>query len=137
MCPPESPDEVYSRTAETGERQSVAPGELLELLGDEYTRRVLQTVTGQSRTGREIIEMTSVSKPTVYRRLDRLQEAGLVESETEVDADGHHRKQFTAVVERFDVEFTGDGLVGHVETTSESTQSSGDRPAEASLTADD
>lgn len=72
----------------------VDAAELLELLGDEYTREVLQTLAAEPRTGREIVATAEASKATVYRRLDRLSEAGLVESSTKLDPDGHHREQF-------------------------------------------
>jgi predicted transcriptional regulator len=78
---------------------AVSSEQLLELLGDEYTRQVLEAVAEQPRTGSEVVEAASVSKATVYRRLDDLQSAGLVESNLLVDPDGHHREQFHAVFE--------------------------------------
>jgi DNA-binding transcriptional ArsR family regulator len=86
------------------------------LLGDEYTQRVLTALGDQVRTCQEIISATDVSKPTVYRRLGRLEEAGLVETTQRVDPDGHHCKQYHAVVEEIDVEFGRDGLRIAIET---------------------
>ena len=89
---------------------SLSPEEYLELLGDEYTRCVLSAIIDQPRTGREIIDATGVSKPTVYRRLSRLEEAGLVVTEQKLDLDGHHCKRFCAVVEAIDFEFGQNGI---------------------------
>lgn len=135
--PPESPREAYTRKGRT-EQQTVPAADLLELLGDEYTRRVLYAVTEQPRTGREIIDAADVSKATAYRRLDRLQDAGLVDSETEIDPDGHHRKQFYAVVEQFCFEVDENGYTASVRTDSADAEHSFDRTeTERRLLADD
>ena len=90
--------------------EPVTSEELLELLGDEYTRRVLEAVAEKPRTGREIIETADVSKATAYRRLDELSEAGLVTSEIHIDPNGHHCKQFRAVLERATLELTPNSI---------------------------
>lgn len=83
---------------------------LLELLGDEYTRRVLEAVTTRPRSGPEVMDAADVSKATAYRRLGELEDAGLIESRTVFDPDGHHHEQFSAVVESFEVTLKNDGL---------------------------
>ena len=70
--------------------------ELLELLGDEYTRRVFEAVAECPRGGRAVAEAADVSRATAYRRLNELQDAGLVTSEHKIAPDGHHREQFVA-----------------------------------------
>jgi DNA-binding transcriptional ArsR family regulator len=76
------------------------PEELLALLSDDYARSMLEALVGESLPAREIAERLDVSRATVYRRLDRLEEAGLVEGSMTYDADGHHRRQFTTAVDR-------------------------------------
>lgn len=138
-CPPESPSDVYgNQNAETDQCQTVPAAEVLELLGDEYTRKVLQAVTERPRTGREIIDAANVSKATAYRRLDKLQEMGLVESETKIDPDGHHRKQFRAVIERLNLDFQETEFTATMQTDShESGQSFGPDNPERAILADD
>jgi DNA-binding transcriptional ArsR family regulator len=116
-APPESPRDVYSQADDT---TTVESSELLELLGDEYARRVLRAVADDSRTGRELVDTTDMSKATVYRRLNRLEDAGLVETSQLVDPDGNHRKQFHAVVESVDFEFGCEGVCASVETDNRS-----------------
>lgn len=70
--------------------------ELLDLLGDEYTRRVFEVVSEHPRGGRAVAEAAGVSRATAYRRLNELRDAGLVTSEHRIAADGHHREQFAA-----------------------------------------
>lgn len=104
-----------TRPARTASEASVETTELLELLGDEYTRRVLAAVIEEPRSGREVMDVANVSKATVYRRLSELEDAGLVESETAFDPDGHHHEKFRAVVETVDIRFGDDGLTASVE----------------------
>jgi len=98
------------RSRRAGERFDVSPGELLELLGDEYTRRVLQAIAARSMSAREVAEHTGFSKVTAYRRLDRLEGAGLVESTTVLDPDGHHYAQYRPVFDRVSFRFADDDI---------------------------
>ena len=116
-------DTPYSRDDSLSDPDAsgaVSSAEYLELLGDEYTRRVLSMILDEPRTGREIIEASGISKPTVYRRLSRLEEAGLVATEQKLDLDGHHCKQFRAVVEAIDFEFRENGIRVSLDTASRS-----------------
>jgi DNA-binding transcriptional ArsR family regulator len=113
--PPETPDSTAA-TTEQASQQTVDADELLELLGDEYTYRVFEAVVEQSRTGRELIEATDASKATVYRRLDELEDAGLVESTLDIASDGNHRKRFHAVVTAMQVSFGADGASARLES---------------------
>jgi HTH domain. len=72
-------------------------------------------VLERPRTGRELVEATNVSKATVYRRLDRLQAAGIVDARLKLDTDGHHRKQFHTTAESIQVGLGPDGLAASVE----------------------
>jgi DNA-binding transcriptional ArsR family regulator len=106
----DSPYPYDNSSSDTPASDSVSSEEYLDLLGDEYTRRVLVAIMDQPRTGREIIDATDISKPTVYRRLSRLEEAGLVASDQQLDLDGHHCKQFSVAVEKIDFEFGENGI---------------------------
>lgn len=119
------PPGVPTSTTTADGTPTVQAEELLELLGDEYTRRVLRAVTDQPRTGREIATTADVSKPTAYRRLERLEDAGLVATTQRIDPDGHHCKQFHAVVAGIDLEFGEGGVDVSVETDDAATGGSG------------
>lgn len=90
--------------------------QLVDLLGDEYTRQVLETIADEPMGGREIAEATAISRPTVYRRLNRLEEVGLVETRMELCPDGNHHKQFRAVLETASFQLGGGGLTANVRT---------------------
>lgn len=83
---------------------------LLELLGDEYTRTVLRAVLAGSNTAPEIIAETNISKTTVYRRLDRLEHAGVLTANLQVEPDGNHVRRFNAIIDSIEIAFASDGL---------------------------
>lgn len=89
--------------------------DLLELFGDEYTRRVLEAVIDEPKSGSEVVEEASVSKATAYRRLETLREAGLVTASRVLDPDGHHHEQFLAAVEAVSFDFDGGTLSADVQ----------------------
>jgi predicted transcriptional regulator len=99
------------------------PDELLSLLGDEYTRQILSTLGEDALCAREIAERAGISCPTVYRRLNRLVSAGVVETGMAVDRSGHHRKQFRIAVADVEIRLDGDLLVAaDDESTSDETE---------------
>jgi len=90
---------------------------LLDLFGDSYTRRVYEAVAAQPRSGRAVAEAADVSRPTAYRRLNDLVDAGLVRTEMMLCEDGHHKERFEAVGESLAVSLDGDGIEAMVQIT--------------------
>lgn len=83
--------------------------DLFELFGDEYTRRVYDTITEQPRSGRAVAEAANVSRATAYRRLNDLRDAGLVRTEMMICEDGHHKERFKSVSTSLSISL-GDGI---------------------------
>lgn len=108
------------RRTELDETPTVSADELVDLLGDEMTRQVLETIADDGKGGREIAESLPVSRPTVYRRLNELVEAGLVDTTMVVCPDGHHHKQYRAVLEAARFQLGEGGLTADVQTEVES-----------------
>ena len=78
--------------------------EQLSLLEDSYARRLLAVLSSGPHRGRELAEACEFSRPTVYRRLNRLEAAGIVGSELRIDPGGNHCKEF--FIQRNTVEVT-------------------------------
>lgn len=88
---PDPTDEpVVSRACDT-------PPEQLELISDDYALGILEALSEGPKRGRDLIEACDASRATIYRRLDRLADAGFVRGETTLDPDGHHCKMFELV----------------------------------------
>lgn len=94
---------------------TLSPSTALELLGDEHTRDVLHAISDRPRNASEIADVASVSKPTVYRRLNRLEDAGLVTSQLVLDPDGNHHKRYTVAFEEATFRLDDDDLSLEVE----------------------
>lgn len=68
--------------------------DLVTLFTDEYAREILMAINDEAKPARAIAEECDVSRPTVYRRLDRLVDAGVVEETGRDRTEGRHRKRF-------------------------------------------
>lgn len=97
-------------TAEPDRGPEVPSETLLDLLGDEYTCELLRTLEGESLPARALIDRCDMSRPTVYRRLDRLAEAGLVESQPPVPGTHNRGREFTLVADRIGFRVGEDGV---------------------------
>jgi len=104
--------------AESTEQTDDSPGAtaLIELLGDDYVREFLAVIGDEAKPAREIARACDASRTTVYRRLNRLRDAGLVTEGMEYGAGGHHRRTFAAAVDRVAIGLDEDGFVAAVET---------------------
>jgi predicted transcriptional regulator len=68
--------------------------EILDTIGDKEARRVLASISQDARSAKELADMLDLSLPTVYRRLELLQEHDLAKSRTLVGENGNHYKVF-------------------------------------------
>ena len=102
--PPESP----RHTAGSPERteQPIDTDELLSVLGDNHTREILTIIGEESLPAREIAERLDISRPTVYRRLNRLESLGVVEGVMSIHSSGQHRQEFRVVLDEVTLSLT-------------------------------
>jgi DNA-binding transcriptional ArsR family regulator len=108
------PTSSASRATDGATESSPSTEIVFELLDDPHVRTILNAVRDEPRPARELVELCDGSRPTVYRRLDRLETAGLVETHTQVHPDGHHRKLFTSDVESISLELGEGGFTAAV-----------------------
>jgi len=113
---------ALDRSTPTGPTERELPAEdLLALLEADYTRTILAAIRSDPKPARALVEECGASRPTIYRRLNSLQDAGLVESRMAYDPDGHHRTVFESTLERVAIDVTDDGLSVTVITTDRNT----------------
>jgi DNA-binding transcriptional ArsR family regulator len=89
---------------------SAPPETILALLSDESARSMLAALRREPRSARALAEACGVSRATAYRRLDRLQAAGLVAERLAYDEDGHHRRTYRLAVDRVWLELGESGF---------------------------
>ena len=80
------------------------PAAIIALLDDEYAREILIRTSAEPMSANTLSEVCDASPPTIYRRLEQLEGAGLVEGQTIPEEGGHHYTVYSARLERFAVE---------------------------------
>lgn len=68
--------------------------EILNTIGDEHARTVLAAISREPYSAKELAEECDMSLPTVYRRIELLQEHDLATERTTVADDGNHFKRY-------------------------------------------
>lgn len=117
------PTRPESESGPAGKTADLAPTTLLELLDDDYARGILEATTDEAVPARRLAERLDASRTTVYRRLERLEEAGLVEPTMTYDADGYHRKEFRATLRSVTVTLDGGTVEATVDVTDDRDES--------------
>ncbi|ERH06231.1 MAG: hypothetical protein J07HN4v3_01842 [Halonotius sp. J07HN4] len=104
--PPETPptDRPQRSTA------SIDTDAVLALLSDTYARQILDTLCDRPTAAPGLVESIAASRATIYRRLNDLEAAGLIEAAVAVDPDGHHRKRYHLVVDELNLRFGDNGI---------------------------
>ncbi|APX98453.1 ArsR/SmtB family transcription factor [Natronorubrum daqingense] len=76
---------------------------VLAVLDDEYARKILTHTSIEPMSASTLSERCDASLPTIYRRLDRLEECQLVSEETELAPDGNHYSVYSANLEHLEL----------------------------------
>ena len=92
------------------DRPEVDTEELLSLLSNDYARAIMAEISDEALPAREIARRLDISRATVYRRLDWLEEAGVLESTMSYEPNGNHRQQFRVTVDRLALSLEPDGI---------------------------
>ncbi len=68
--------------------------DILDTIGDEHARQVLASISREPKPAKELAEECDLSLPTIYRRVEMLEENDLVKDRTLVADDGNHYKVY-------------------------------------------
>lgn len=80
---------------------------LLDALDDPDCRAILRTLD-RPMTTQELMDHCDLSQTTAYRKLDRLNEADLLDEQTEVRPDGHHTTRYERAFSGLVIELTAE-----------------------------
>lgn len=72
---------------------------VVELLDDEFAREILALTSTEPMTVNEISDRSEAAPSTLYRRVERLQEAELLVEQSRIRPDGHHDTVYAAALE--------------------------------------
>lgn len=92
-------------------------------LEDETARAILAETSSEAMTVNDLAHRLEASKPTIYRRIDRLESYDLLTASIRPTGDGHQEKVFRATFDRLIVDLE-DGTYTH---TLERTERMADR----------
>lgn len=112
---------LYTVRGLINQARSEHNNDVLDVLGDQKSRHCFSYLVDRSATAKEIRDATGYSLPTVYRRLNALKQAALIEERAQIDPDGNHVKTFTAVAEQVHVH-VADGFRIEIEPANENEQ---------------
>ncbi|MFT4946589.1 MAG: putative transcriptional regulator [Natronomonas sp.] len=68
--------------------------DVLDTIGDQHAREVLAAISREPKSAKALAEECDLSLPTVYRRIEMLDEYDLVTNETLIADDGNHYKVY-------------------------------------------
>jgi len=97
-------------TAGATSEPTVPTSEVLELLNDDHASEIIRRIHDEAKSARELAEECEMSRATAYRRLNRLDDAGLVDVGMTYDPDGYHRKIFELAVSSVSIELDDGSL---------------------------
>lgn len=86
-----------------------ARSNLLRALSDSKSRSILQATATRPLTAAELSEKLDLPLSTVYRKLDRLLEASLLQETHRMSASGRHPCQYRCLLDWIHVEMSGEG----------------------------
>ena len=95
-----------------------SPETVFDVLSCEYARGILVAAAREARSAQELADCCGTSHPTIYRRLDVLEEYGFIVEELHYDDDGNHYRTFTTALEELTVAVDESGIAVD-ETSSE------------------
>ena len=78
--------------------------EVVGLLDDDVARAILRETSREPLSASDLADRVEGSLPTIYRRLEALSDADLLFTQTQIDPDGDHFKQYSARFETLLVE---------------------------------
>jgi predicted transcriptional regulator len=88
---------------------------ILEVISDETARRLFAHISEGPKSAKDLQDSCSASLKTVYRRLEKLQEAGLISPVDRVDVDGTHYTLYGTNVTELDISVNPDAANVEIE----------------------
>ncbi len=82
--------------------------EILQIIADKYSRDLLKVTLAISKPAFKIAEETGIPISTVYRRIQKLQNVGLVRSSGEITLEGKRHSLFQSKVREISAKIAGE-----------------------------
>lgn len=103
------PSSLPSHQADSEPTTIDDPSVLLAVLVDEHAQEILSATSRNSLSAEELESTCGLSMSTIYRKIDRLLELGLLNEQFRVSTEGRHRREFQANIDRVELTYTPEG----------------------------
>lgn len=101
-----------------------SPVDAIEAMGDSYSLDILSALSRDTMSVKQLSEQLDVPIATAYRRVEELEETGLLESKgKQMNEDGRRVKVYSSRVDEIHVSFVDGDPYVEVETRSEARKS--------------
>jgi DNA-binding transcriptional ArsR family regulator len=92
-----------------------SPKEVVDLVSDDYAWQILAETREDDRSAETLSETCDADPSTIYRRIERLEEAELLEAEQQLDPGGHHYKTYRANLDAIHVHLDEEGFTVEID----------------------
>lgn len=89
--------------------------DVVTLLSDEYNQRILRYTREEPRSVATISDLCDADPSTIYRRIDSLEEYGLITGQHQLDPDGHHHTVYSAQLREVRIRLEEEGFDVEIE----------------------
>lgn len=86
------------------------PDTLFDVFGDELARHVLVLASEEALSAEDLAAHCEASLPTIYRRVDTLEELDLLQARIHVDGDGNQYREFETALKRVNFAIDAGGI---------------------------
>lgn len=97
------------------------PGAVLDALHDVDCRRILEAVSEEAMTALELADACDIPSSTMYRKVEKLREADLVEERIRISSSGKHATEYRKAFEDVTLTVPDDGDIRIEITESDSS----------------
>ncbi|THE63900.1 ArsR family transcriptional regulator [Salinadaptatus halalkaliphilus] len=102
-----------------------AEADVVDVLSDDYMWTILERTREEPQSVDALSDACEADPSTIYRRIERLQAADLLEAQQKLDPGGHHYKVYSARLQEVRIRLDDDGFDVDVDRTP--TESAADR----------
>ena len=82
------------------------PSTVLAVLADEHAREILSATGYHPQSAEELVATCDLSLSTIYRKVDRLVELGLLAEQFQPSTEGRHRREYQSNVDSLELTYT-------------------------------
>lgn len=93
--------------------------DVVDLLGDDYVRTILVQTREDPKSVDALSDACDADPSTIYRRVRRLEDAGLLTDHQRLDPGGHHYKEYGAALQAVTITVGPEGYEITVDRTGE------------------